>query len=59
MKAVIFITVLAPLLLVFQINHACIQYRIPAAQCDPHQKSAALVSQVVTTVFAWLATPPR
>lgn len=58
-NAIALVALCGPLLLVWQINSHCIQDRIPAAQCDPHQKSAQLVSQVVTTVFAWMATPPR
>lgn len=58
-NAIVLIALCAPLLLIFQINSACITNRIPAELCDPHQKSAALVNQLITTVFAWLATPPR
>lgn len=58
-NAVVLIAVSAPLLLVWQINSACIQNRIPSTQCDPTSRSAQLVGQVVSTVFAWMATPPQ
>ena len=58
-NAIVLIALCGPLLLIFQINSACITNRIPADLCDPHQKSAALVSQLMTTVFAWVATPPQ
>jgi len=58
-NAVVLIAVSAPLLLVWQINSACIRERIPQTQCDPTARSAQLVGQVVSTVFAWMATPPQ
>ena len=58
-NAIVLIALCGPLLLIFQINTACITNRIPADLCDPHQKSAALVNQLITTAFAWMATPPR
>ena len=58
-NAIVLIALCGPLLLIFQINTACITNRIPADLCDPHQKSAALAQQLITSVFAWMATPPR
>ena len=58
-NAIVLIALCGPLLLIFQINSACIANRIPAEMCDPHQKSAAVLNQLITTVFAWMATPPR
>ena len=53
------VTVTAPLLLAGLMVANCWVHGRTREACDPDGQVPELVQGVVTTVFAWMATPPR
>jgi hypothetical protein len=58
-KTIALIAVLAPLLLGAEMVANCWVHGKTRAACDPEAQVPEMIQSVVTTVFAWLATPPR
>jgi hypothetical protein len=57
-NAVVVIAVIAPLLLAAEMVANCWYHGKTRETCDPDTQVPEMVTQVVTTVFAWMATPP-
>jgi hypothetical protein len=57
-RAVVLIAVIAPLVLATEMVANCWAHSRTREACDPDAQVPEMVSGVVTTVFAWLATPP-
>ena len=55
----ILILVTTPLLLAGEMVANCWVHGKTREACDPDGQVPEMVQAVVTTVFAWLATPPR
>jgi hypothetical protein len=58
-NAVVLIAVLAPALLAVEMVANCWVHEKTREDCDPDGQVPEMVQAVTTTVFAWLATPPR
>jgi hypothetical protein len=58
-NAVVLIAVLAPALLAIEMVANCWVHAKTREACDPDAQVPEMVQGVVTTVFAWMATPPR
>jgi hypothetical protein len=58
-NAVVVIAVIAPLLLAAEMVANCWAHSKTREACDPDGQVPEMVQAVVTTAFAWMATPPR
>jgi len=58
-NAVVLIAVLAPALLAIEMVTNCWAHSKTREACDPDAQVPEMVQGMVTTVFAWMATPPR
>lgn len=58
-NAVVVIAVIAPLLLAAEMVGNCWAHSKTREACDPDGQVPEMVQAVVTTIFAWMATPPR
>jgi len=58
-KTIALIAVVAPLLLGAEMVANCWAHSKTRQACDPDAQVPEMVQGVVTTVFAWMATPPR
>jgi hypothetical protein len=58
-NAVVVIAMVAPLLLAAEMVANCWSHGKTRETCDPDGQVPEMVQSVVTTVFAWMATPPR
>jgi hypothetical protein len=58
-KAIALVAVAAPLLLAAEMIGNCWAHAKTREACDPDGQVPEMVQAVVTTVFAWMATPPR
>lgn len=59
LNAAALIAVVAPLVLAAAMVANCWAHGKTREQCDPDGQVPEMVQAVVTTVFAWMATPPR
>lgn len=58
-NAVLLIAVCAPLLLGMEMVANCWVHNKTREACDPDAQVPEMVQATVTTVFAWLASPPH
>jgi hypothetical protein len=59
MSRIALIALLMPLLLAAEMVANCWAHSKTRELCDPDGQVPEMVQSVVTTAFAWMATPPR
>lgn len=59
MSRVALIALMMPLLLAAEMVANCWAHSKTREACDPDGQVPEMVQSVVTTAFAWMATPPR
>jgi hypothetical protein len=58
-RAVAILALMMPLLLAAEMVANCWAHGKTREACDPDGQVPEMVQAVVTTAFAWMATPPR
>jgi hypothetical protein len=58
-NAALLVILIAPLLLASEMVANCWVHNKTREACDPDAQVPEMVQSVVTTVFAWMANPPR
>jgi hypothetical protein len=58
-RAVVLVALVAPLLLAAEMVANCWAHAKTREACDPDAQVPEMVQAVVTTAFAWMATPPH
>jgi hypothetical protein len=58
-RAVAILALMMPLLLAAEMVANCWAHGKTREACDPDGQVPEMVQSVVTTAFAWMATPPR
>jgi hypothetical protein len=58
-NAALLVILLAPLLLAAEMVANCWAHNKTRESCDPDGQVPEMVQGVMTSVFAWMATPPR
>lgn len=58
-KTVAVLAILAPLVVAVEMVGNCWVHNKTREVCDPDGQVPEMVQATVTTVFAWMATPPR